>query len=95
LNNSKENDNILLPSLVIFAIPHSKEAWMIRSTDNNVRNEAEDYFSKIDSLTTKQAKAFEDMPSARMLKLRGMHFIFISNESEVINAIRQFIVKLK
>jgi len=39
----------------------------------------------------RQAKAFEDgVPSARVLKLKGMHYIFISNETEVINAIRQF-----
>ena len=44
----------------------------------------------------KQAKAFEDgVPSAQILKLRGMHYIFISNETEVINAIRQFILRLK
>jgi len=96
LNNSQSNDSISLPSLVIFAIPHDREAWMIKSTDDTVRNEAAIYFSKIDSLTIKQAKAFEDgVPSAQILKLRGMHYIFISNETEVINAIRQFILRLK
>jgi non-heme chloroperoxidase len=96
LNNSKRYDSIPLPSLVIFAIPHDKEAWMIKTTDDKVRNEAATYFSKIDSLTMKQAKAFESgVPSAQVVKLRGMHYIFISNETEVINLIRQFIRKLK
>jgi len=90
-NNSERNDNIPLPSLAIFAIPHNKEAWMIKNSDVRMRNEATAYFSKIDSLTMRQAKAFEDgVPSARVLKLKGMHYIFISNETEVINAIRQF-----
>jgi len=96
LNNSQKNDSISIPSLVIFAIPHIREAWMIASKDDNVRNQAEIYFSKIDTLTIKQAKAFEDgVPSAQILKLRGMHYIFLSNEPEVIDAIRKFITKLK
>jgi hypothetical protein len=81
---------------VIFAIPHVRETWMIKSKDDNVRNQAELYFSKIDTLTIKQAIAFEDgVPSAQILKLRGMHYIFISNEPEVIDAIRKFISKLR
>jgi non-heme chloroperoxidase len=96
LNNSKRNDSISLPSLVIFAMPHVKEAWMINNTDENVRREAGIYFSKIDSLTIKQANAFEDgVPSAQILKLRGMHYIFISNETEVINAIKKCIKRLE
>ena len=93
LNNSEKLDRILLPSLVIFAIPHTKETWMINSTNENVRRDAGIYFSKIDSLTSKQASAIEDsVPSAQVLKLQGMHYIFISNEAEVINAIRKFIM---
>lgn len=95
LSNPQKHNRIPLPSLIIFAIPHTKEAWMINSADQNVRSEATIYFSKIDSLSTKQANAFEDgVPSAQVLKLRGMHYIFKSNESEVINAIRQFITGL-
>ncbi|MBL7698773.1 MAG: hypothetical protein JNK79_11460 [Chitinophagaceae bacterium] len=61
-----------------------------------MRNQGDLYFSRIDSLTTKQARAFEEgTPSARIVKLTGMHYIFISNETEVINAIRQFVAKLK
>jgi hypothetical protein len=76
LNNSQRNDSIPLSSLVIFAIPHNKEACMIKTKDDSVRNEAGIYFSKIDSLTMKQAKAFEEgVPTAQIVKLRGMHYI--------------------
>ena len=95
LNNSPGNDSIPVKSLAIFAIPHTKEAWMVKTTDDKVRNEASMYFSKIDSLTMKQAKAFEEgVPSAQIVKLRGLHYIFISNETEVIDTIKQFISSL-
>ena len=58
--------------------------------------EAENYFSKIDSLTIRQAKALENnVPSARILKLKGAHFIFLSNENEVITAIKKFVETIK
>jgi hypothetical protein len=96
LNDSAKHDNIPVTSLVIFAIPHMKEAWMTKSANQKVRADAQIYFTKIDSLATKQAKAFEDgVPTAQVMKLKGMHYIYISNESEILKAIRKFISRLK
>ena len=95
LNSSARNDSIPLPSLVIFAIPHKKESWTIKDTSVTVRNEAANYFSKIDSLTVRQANAFEDVPSAEIIRLSGMHYIFLSDQAEVISAMRRFIKRLK
>lgn len=91
LNNSQIIDRIPVASLVIFAIPHAKEAWTINSPDTAVRKESQKFFLKIDSLSVKQASEFEkSVPEARLLKLPGMHYIFISNETEVIKAVISF-----
>ena len=96
LNDSVKRNKISVSSLVIFAIPHIKEAWITKSLDQKVRADGQIYFAKIDSLTIKQAKAIEDaVPTAQVEKLRGMHYIYISNESEILNAIRRFISRLK
>jgi pimeloyl-ACP methyl ester carboxylesterase len=94
LNDTSKHDNIPVTSLVIFAIPHMKEAWMTKSPDQKIRTDAQIYFTKIDSLATKQAKAFEDgVPAAQIMKLKGMHYIYISNEKKILKAIRKFISK--
>ena len=92
LNDPEKFDKLPLRSLVFFAIPHTREAWMTRSTDESIRKQADVYFSKIDSLATRQANSFEKgVASAKVLRLRGMHYIFLSNGPEVLNAIRQFL----
>jgi len=50
----------------------------------------------IDALTDKQAKALErGVPTARVVRLRGSHHIFLSNESEVLREMRAFLRGLK
>jgi non-heme chloroperoxidase len=96
LGNPGSNVVISLPSLVIFAVPHKREAWMTASADSNIRNQAEVYFSKIDDLTKKQADVFEaTVPSAQVIRMQGMHYLFLSNETEVLNEIRRFLADLK
>jgi hypothetical protein len=95
MTDSIRKDNISVSSLVIFAIPHIKDAWMTESTNQKVRTDSEIFYTKIDSLATKQAKAIEDsVPTAQVMKLQGMHYIYISNESEILNAIKRFIYGL-
>jgi len=61
-----------------------------------VRKSAEVYFPKIDALAEKQAKAFEEgVPGARVIRKRGAHYIFVSNESDVLHEMRAFIAGLK
>ena len=62
---------------------------MTRSTDPAVRKAANTYFAKLDVLAEKQAKVFEDgVPSARVIRLRGMQYIFLSNQSDVLREMR-------
>ena len=92
----KRYTDIPVPALAIFAIPHVQEAWMSKSTDPAVREAAKAYFTAIDALAEKQAKAFEDgVPTARVIRLRGMHYIYLSNEPDVLREICTFLASLK
>jgi non-heme chloroperoxidase len=96
VNDSTKHTGITVPCLTIFAIPHIPDAWMLNSINPKVRTDAEIYFTKIDSLVTRQVNAFkESIPDSKLIKLRGMHYIYISNESEVLNAICRFMSGLK
>jgi hypothetical protein len=49
------------------------------------------------ALVEKQAKAFEEgVPSARVVRLPGAHhFVFLSNETDVLREIRRFVATLR
>jgi pimeloyl-ACP methyl ester carboxylesterase len=92
----KRYTDIPVPALVIFAIPHVQESWINKSTDPAVREAARAYFTRIDALAEKQAKAFEDgVQTARVVRLRGAHYIFLSNEADVLREMRAFLAGLK
>jgi len=96
MTNAKKYTRIPVPALAIFAIPHVQEAWMIQSADPAVRKDADAYFAKLDTLAVQQAKAFEDgVPGARVIRLRGMHYVYMSNESDVLREMRAFLDNLK
>ena len=95
MTNTKSSRDIPVPALAIFAIPHVPETWMITSTDPTVRVAGEAYFARVDVIAAKQAKAFEDgVRNARVIRLRGMHYIFLSNEADVLREIRGFLSNL-
>jgi non-heme chloroperoxidase len=50
----------------------------------------------LDDLTKKQAQALEDgAPGARVVRLGGLHHIFLSNEAEVLHEMRSFLAGLR
>jgi pimeloyl-ACP methyl ester carboxylesterase len=92
---TKRYTDIPVPALVIFAIPNVQENWINNSTDPAVREAAKAYYTKIDTLKDKQAKAFEGgVPTARVIRLRGAHHIFLSNEPDVLREMRAFLAGL-
>jgi pimeloyl-ACP methyl ester carboxylesterase len=96
MTSTKKYTGIPVPALVIFAIPHVQENWINKSTDPAVREAARAYFTTLDVLTEKQAKAFEGgVPTARVIRVRGAHYIFLSNEPDVLREIRAFLTGLK
>lgn len=93
--STKRYARIPVPALAIIAIPYVEENWMNQSTDPSVRKAAETYFTKLDLLADKQAKSFEDgVPGARVIRLRGMHYVFLSNAADVVREMRVFLTSL-
>ncbi len=84
--------DIPVPALVIFGIPHGQGNWVENSTDPKVREAAKAYSAALTPLTESQAKAFEDgVPTARVVRLRGAHhYVYLSNEADVIREMRSF-----
>lgn len=93
----KKYTHIPVPSLVIFAIPHDQGSWVNNSTDPAVREAAKAYSAALDALTEKQAKEFETgAPTARVIRLRGAHhYVFLSNEADVLSEMRAFLTSLQ
>jgi pimeloyl-ACP methyl ester carboxylesterase len=85
-----------VPALVIFAIPHLQDSWSDKSPDPAVRQASQAYFKAIDAATEKQAKALEGgVPNTRVVRLPGAHFIFLSNQRDVLRETRAFLARLK
>ena len=84
------------PVLAIFASPHVPERWIDTSADPIVQDAAKSYLSALDDATERQVKAFENgVPSARVVRLRGAHHVFLSNEADALREIRSFLVRVR
>lgn len=96
MTGAKAHTDIPAPALVIFASPHAPEAWIAKSIDPAVQTAGRVYVAAIDASTERRAKAFTaGVPSARVVRLRGAHYIFLSNEGETLRKMRAFLGRLK
>jgi hypothetical protein len=95
MTGTKRYTDLAVPALVIFALPHIHEPWMSKSTDPAVRKAAAVYFTTLNALTEQQAQAIEaGVPLARVIRLRGLHYIFLSHEAAVLREMRAFLADL-
>jgi non-heme chloroperoxidase len=78
------------PALAVYALPHRRPAAI--ASDPAIRAAAE----ALDSATAVQADAFEKgVPAARVVRVpNATHYIYISNEADVLGEIRAFVDKL-
>ena len=96
VKETKRRTGISVPALVIFANPHVPEKWINNSTDPAVRKTAGAYFTTLNALTKKQVKAFAGgVPAAHVISLPGAHYIFLSNEADVLREMRAFLTGMK
>ena len=88
--------HIPVPTLVIFASPHGQGRWVENNTDPKVRAAAKAYSAALDVLTERQAKALENgVPTARVVRLPGAHhYVYLSNEADVLREMRAFLAGL-
>jgi len=85
-----------VPVLAVFADPHVAEPWVGRSPDPAVRKTAHAYLETLNARTETQASALANgVPNARVVRLRGTHDIFLSNETDVLREMRAFLAALK
>lgn len=93
----KKFNDIPVPALVIFGIPHGQGKWVDNSTDPKVCEAAKAYSAALTALTESQAKAVESgVPTARVVRLRGAHhYVYLSNEADVLREMRSFLSGLR
>jgi non-heme chloroperoxidase len=96
ITGPKKYATIPVRALVIVANPHSLGTWVDENTDPSVRAAAKAYSGALTPLTAKQEKAVEDgLPRAHVITLpNAHHYVFLSNETEVLREIRTFLSEL-
>lgn len=92
LAGTQKYTNMPVPVLAIFAVPHDL-GWLEQNSDPA----AKAFAAKEAALTEKQAEAFEGgVPSARVVRLpHANHYVFISNEADVLREMRVFLGSLR
>ncbi len=97
ISGGKKFTAIPAPALIIFANPHGQGTWVDENTDPEVRAKAKAYSTQLSSLVTKQENAVKNgVPAARVITLAGAHhYVFLSNEADVLRELNAFISRLR
>ena len=83
---------IPIPSLFIFANPHSLGTWVQSRADASVQSDAKSYSTTLGAMTERQEKSVESVPTAHVITIpNGNHFVFLSNEVECLRVIQVFL----
>ncbi|MBZ5601286.1 MAG: alpha/beta hydrolase [Acidobacteriia bacterium] len=87
---------IRAPILAIFAIPHSDPPWLTTAKDD-VREKTQAFNQKFGTLAEKQVRAFEQgLPDAHVVRIpNAHHYVFMTNEADVLRELRAFIARIK
>jgi non-heme chloroperoxidase len=96
ISGGQKYTRIPVPSLFIFANPHSQGTWVDSSADASVRSKAKAYSTALGAMTERQEKSVESgVPAAHVITIpRGNHFVFLSNETQCLRAVQAFLSKL-
>jgi non-heme chloroperoxidase len=95
MKGTKKYSKIPVPALVIFANPHSQGRWVDDNLDPAVQTAARAYSSALSALVERQEKAVEHgAPNALVITLTGAnHYVFLSNEADVLREMRGFLAR--
>jgi non-heme chloroperoxidase len=96
ISGGQKYARIPIPSLFIFANPHSLGTWVESSADASVRSDAKAYSTALGAMTERQEKSVESgVPTAHVITIpSGNHFVFLSNETECLRAMQTLLSKL-
>ena len=91
LAGTQKYTDIHVPVLAIYSLPHDFGNFLKDDPAGRAAAEARDIVT-----TGPQAKAFENgIPSARVVRLpHANHYVFLSNEADVLREINEFVGKL-
>jgi pimeloyl-ACP methyl ester carboxylesterase len=97
MTGAKKYTAIPVPALVIFANPHSQGIWVDKNADPSVQTAAKAYSTGLEALTQRQEKSVkEGVLSAHVVTLpNANHYVFLSNEADVLREMRAFIARLR
>jgi len=97
MTGAKKYAAIPVPALIIFANPHSQGIWVDENTDPSVQAAAKAYSTALETLTERQKKSVENgVSTAHVITLPGAnHYVFLSNEAEVLKDIDVFLASLR
>jgi len=97
MTGAKKYTAIQVPALVIFANPHSQGIWVDENTDPSVQAATKTYSTALEALTERQEKSIENgVPTAHVITLPGAnHYVFLSNEAEVLKDMHAFVASLR
>ncbi len=92
----KKYTDIRAPVLAIYAIPKAQAPWL-KDADPKVRSAYQAFMDQVDALTEKQVKEFENgVPGAKVVRLpNANHYVFLSNEADVLREMNTFLASLK
>lgn len=96
VSGGQKYTRIPVPSLFIFANPHSLGTWVDSRTDASVRSDAKAYSTALGAMTERQEKSVKSgVPAADVITIpNGNHFVFLSNETDCLHAVQAFLSKL-
>ena len=94
--NTRKYTEIPASALFIFANPHALGTWVDQNSDSSVRTAARVYSTALASVTERQEKALEaGVPAAHVITIsRAHHFVFLSNQADVLKDVRAFLSTL-
>lgn len=93
--NGTRYNRIPSPALVVFASPHAVDGW-VSDAPPDKRGALEAYFTTVNAATERQATAIETaLPDVRVVRLKSSHYVFISNEAEILREMRTFLDRVK
>ena len=97
LSGMKKYADIPVPALLIYAIAHSQGSWVDNNTDPKIRELAKAYDTALTRVTERQVKAVEGgVPTVHVVKLpRANHYVYLSNEPDVLRHMRAFLSSLR
>ena len=89
--------DIRVPVLAIYATTSDLPPWLQNSVDSALRAAGQRSIDTGRAMVEKQAKVFEDgVPTARVVLLpHAQHYVFLSNELDVLREMRAFLATLK